>query len=129
VALKRQFTTDDPTEPSPRLLCGQVPHHFSGTITPLTCLRSQVPIYLTRDYSAKGLLASVKACGISDVKTRGSTVLDMSHLRDTDSLAALRSLRGIGAGGSPLSFKVIRDVVRLAEPSRLRIQNGYGCTE
>jgi hypothetical protein len=98
-------------------------------MTPLICLRSQVPVYLTRDYSATGLLASVKACGISDVKTRGSTVLDMSHLRDPTSLAALRSLRGIGAGGSPLSSKVIRDVVRLAEPSKLRVVNAYGCTE
>ena len=88
-----------------------------------------MPAYLTRDYSAKGLLASVKSCGITDVKTRGSTVLDMSHLRDPVSLAALRSLRGIGAGGSPLSFKVIQDVVHLAEPSRLRVVNSYGCTE
>jgi hypothetical protein len=115
--------------PPPKILCGQVPHHFTGVTTPLVCLRSLVPVYLTRDCSAKGLLANVKKCGITDVKTRGSTVLDMSHLTDPTSLEALRCLRRIRAGGSPLSFKVIQDVVRLAEPSRLRIENAYGCTE
>jgi hypothetical protein len=126
---KRRLTTKDPTDPPPRLLCGQVPHHFTGVVIPLTRLRSQAPVYLTRDGSAKGLLASVKACGISHIKTRGSTVLDMSHLTDPTSLAALRCLRCISAGGSPLSSKVIQDVLRMAEPSRLRIENSYGCTE
>jgi acyl-CoA synthetase (AMP-forming)/AMP-acid ligase II len=129
VESKRVFTTKDPMDPPTRLLCGQVPHHFTGVVTPLARLRSQAPIYLTRDGSAKGLLASVKACGISHVKTRGSTVLDMSHLRDPTSLAALRCLRCISAGGSPLSPKVIQDVLRIAEPSKLLIVNSYGCTE
>jgi hypothetical protein len=127
--MKRQFTTNNPTETPPRLLCGQVPHHFTGVTTPLICLRSLVPVYLTRDCSAKGLLSNVKACSISDVRTRGSTVLDMSHLTDPTSLEALRCLRYIRAAGSPLSYKIIQDVVRLAEPSRLRIENCYGCTE
>ena len=127
VELKRHFTTTD--TPTTKLLCGQVPHHFTGVTTPLICLRSRVPVYLTRDCSAKGLLAKVKVCGISDIRTRGSTVLDMSKLTDPTSLEALRCLRHIRAAGSPLSSKVIWDVVRMAEPSRLRIENCYGCTE
>jgi len=127
--MKQQFATVEPTDAPPKVLCGQVAQHFSGFTAPLLFLRLSVPVYLTRDYTAKGLLARVKACGLNELRTRGSTVLDMSHLRDPTSMAALRQLRRIRAAGSPLSFNVMQDVVRMAEPTKLRVENGYGCTE
>jgi len=71
----------------------------------------------------------VKAYGITDLLTRGSTVLDIRHTIDTTNLASLRLLRRIRTAGSPLPLKVIQEVVDLAQPSRLRIDNCWGCTE
>lgn len=127
--MERQFLTDEPTATRPKILCGQMAHHLTGLVIPLICLRTGNPVYLTRDYSPKSLLASVKACGITDLRTRGSTVIDMRHMTDEISLESLRLLRRIRTAESPLPLKVIQEVVTLAQPAKLRIDNCWGCTE
>ena len=127
--MERQFLTDEPTATQPKMLCGQMAHHLTGLVVPLICLRAGVPVYLTRDYSPKSLLASVKAYGITDLRTRGSAVIDMRHMADETSLESLRLLRRIRTAGSPLPLRVIQEVVKLAEPAKLRIDNCWGCTE
>lgn len=98
-------------------------------MTPLICLRSRILMYLTRDYCSKSLLSSAKLYGITDLFTRGSNVVDMRHMTDETSLASLRLLRRIHTTGSPLPLKVIQEVINLAQPTKLRIDNYWGCTE
>lgn len=121
--MERQFLAGEPMDTQPKILCGQMAHHLTGFVLPLVCLRIGNPIYLTRDYTPKRLLAIVKACGITDLRTRGSTVIDMRQMTDKTSLESLRLLRRIRTSGSPLPLKVNQEVVKLAQPAKLRIDN------